>query len=144
MKLYSIFFILLSTKLFSFSIIEVCSQCKYQSIQKAINEAQPFDTLHIKKGIYYENSILLGKPLTIQGDENTIIDASEEGYVFIIETDNFSISGLHLTGIGFSHTKDYAAILISNSKEFLIENNILEQVFFGILLEKSSFRNYTK
>src|SRR5690606_31487364 len=62
-----------------------------------------------------------------------------KGTVFSIKSTNFSIEGLKIINVGRSYTKDFAAILVVEGKDFTIKNNVLENVFFGILLEKSTF-----
>ena len=52
---------------------------------------------------------------------------------FAITADHFSLSGLEIINVGQSYTKDFAAILVSKSNDFTIENNIFKKVFFGIL-----------
>ncbi len=54
-----------------------------------------------------------------------------------ITADHVSLSGLEIINVGQSYTKDFAAIVVSESDDFVIENNIFKQVFFGILIEKS-------
>src|SRR5690606_2783980 len=43
-----------------------------------------------------------------------------------------------IRNIGKSHTREFAAILVAKSNNFVITNNILETVFFGILVERST------
>ena len=57
--------------------------------------------------------------------------------------DSFSVEGITFKNVGQSYTKDFAAIRVTKSKNFTITNNILENVFFGILVEKSKFGNIT-
>lgn len=119
--------------------LEVCHSCTNISIKEAIERANPHDTIFIKKGIYLEHDLLIEKPLYIIGEEGAIIDGEEKGYIFKIKTDSFSISGLHLKNIGHSYTKDYAAIYLTRCNHFEISNMHLEDVFFGLLIEKSHF-----
>jgi len=117
--------------------IEVCSDCKVKTLTEAISLAKPHSTITIQKGIYLENDILIDKPLHIIGKDNPIIDGDKKGYVLILKSDSVYVSGLTVRNPGQSYTKDYAAIYISNSTNFSFENNILENVFFGFLIEKS-------
>ncbi|MDX1759615.1 MAG: nitrous oxide reductase family maturation protein NosD, partial [Arenibacter algicola] len=45
--------------------------------------------------------------------------------------------GLFIINVGTSYTADYAAIRVVQSENFLIQNVVLEKLFFGIYLEKS-------
>lgn len=126
----------------SFSVtateIVVCKTCEISSIKAAVSSAVDGDTITIKSGIYKEHGLTIKKSVHIKGEGLPVIDAEMKGYAFIIEANNFSIQGIKIIHIGTSHTHDYAAILVSNSHNFRIEDNELQQVFFGILIEKSS------
>lgn len=117
--------------------ITVCASCEVSSIQKAIDIASSGDKIFIQKGVYKENDIQLNKSLHIYGEEGTVIDGQNISGVFYITANNFSLKDLKIINIGVSYISDHAAIKTSRVENFTIENIILEQVFFGILLEKS-------
>ncbi|MFK5877967.1 MAG: nitrous oxide reductase family maturation protein NosD [Flavobacteriaceae bacterium] len=130
-------FLLLSvTSLFA-KQIEVCSTCEINTIKEALELAEDGDEIIVKKGVYKEHAIVINKSIKIIGEDFPIIDGEDLETIFTIHADNFSISGLKIINVGQSYTKDFAAILVSRSNYFTIENNILEEVFFGILIEKS-------
>ena len=118
--------------------IEVCSSCKFTSIQEAINQAQDFDTILIKKGTYKEMNIVIDKPLTVIGENYPVIDGEFKGEIIRVTSDNVTVDGLYIINVGTSYTEDYAAIRVVRSKHFVIQNLVLEKLFFGIYLEKSS------
>jgi len=121
------------------SEIEVCKNCEITSIQAAIKLAENGDLIRIKSGTYQEHNIeLLNKSIKIVGEGYPVIDAQMQGTAFSISAENFSVEGLNIINVGKSHTKEFAAILVTKSKNFKILNNKLNNVFFGILLEKSS------
>ena len=137
MKVYVlIILILLSFSLFG-QEIEVCPNCEISSVQAAVNRAVDGDVILIKEGVYKESDIQVEKSVHIKGEGNVVIDGERKETVFKVSADNFSISGLKIINVGQSYTKDYAAILVSKSNNFIIENNELSKVFFGILVEKS-------
>ena len=121
--------------------IEVCNTCEVNTLTKAIELAKAHDKITIHNGIYKEHDILIDKPLHIVGIKNPIIDGEKKGYVLIIKSDSVFVSGLTVKNPGQSYTKDYAAIYISKSDYFTFENNTLENVFFGFLIEKSHYGN---
>lgn len=119
--------------------IEVCSNCEVKTLKEAIQLTQNGDTILIKKGIYKEHDIhIIDKSIHIKGEENPVIDGENKGTIISVRGNNFTIEGLTLINVGRSYTKDFAAILVSESTNFTIKNNTLENVFFGILIEKSS------
>lgn len=101
--------------------------------------AQDGDTVLIKPGVYKEHNItLLNKSIKIIGEGMPVIDGEMKGTIFSIKANNFSIEGLKVINVGRSYTKDFAGILVVEGKNFIIKNNILDNVFFGILIEKST------
>ena len=119
--------------------LEVCNSCPISSIQEAINQAKDFDTLLVKKGTYKEHDILVDKPLTIIGKDYPIIDGELKGEIITIISDNVTVDGLFIINVGTSYTEDYAAIRVRRSKHFEIKNLVLEKLFFGIYIERSSY-----
>ena len=118
--------------------IEVCATCEITTIKEAIAIAVDGDEIIIKSGVYKEHGvILINKSVKITGIDYPVIDGENKETILSVRADNFSISGLKIINVGRSYTKDFAAILVSKSNHFTIENNILEEVFFGILIEKS-------
>jgi nitrous oxidase accessory protein len=84
-----------------------------------------------------ESDITVTKPLVILGENYPVIDAQEKGYIFEITSDSVTISGFKLINVGKSYTKDYSAIHAYRVNQFIIDNNIFENPFFAIHIEKS-------
>jgi len=116
----------------------VCKDCDLTSIKEALVKAADFDTILIKKGIYKEYDLHITKPLTLLGVDLPVIDGERKGEIITITSDHVTVEGLQIRNVGTSYTEDYAAVRVVNSKNFLIQNLILEKLFFGIYLEKSS------
>ena len=119
--------------------IEVCTTCPISTLKKAIAVAKDYDTIIIKKGTYKEHSVIVDKPLTIIGKNYPVIDGEKKGEIITVISDNVTVDGLFIINVGTSYTADYAAIRIKRSKHFTVKNLVLEKLFFGIYLEKSSY-----
>ena len=116
--------------------IEVCPKCPINSIAQAVAKAKKGDTIIVQKGTYPENNILLDKPLTLIGKDRPIINGQLKGSILKIQADSITIKGFRLANVPFKATEEQAAILLDKSKKFLIEDNIMDQVCFGVLLRK--------
>jgi hypothetical protein len=67
--------------------LDVCpSGCTYTTIQAAVNNAAPFDTVNVSAGTYPEN-VVINKSLTVQGADatSTIVDGTDSESVFVID-----------------------------------------------------------
>lgn len=135
------YFIFLCVSLLAFynyaQNIEVCEACEITTLKKAIAKANSNDTITLKKGTYKEHDIIVNKPLTIIGENYPVIDGELKGEVITIVSDSVTVDGLFIINVGTSYTEDYAAIRVRKSKGFVIQNVVLEKLFFGIYIEKS-------
>ncbi len=118
--------------------IVVCKKCTFSEITKAVRAAKAYDTVLVKKGTYREVNILIDKPLVLLGENYPVIDGELRGEIITITSDDVTVDGLFIINVGTSYTIDYAAVRVIKSKNFLIQNLVLEKLFFGIYLEKSN------
>lgn len=119
--------------------IKVCNTCKVNDIATAVQVANDHDSLLFAPGIYLSPNILIDKALILIGEDGTVLDGDHQGHILIMAHDSITISGFRLINAGKSYTKDYAAIKAHRINHFLIEKNIIEKPYFGMLLEKSHF-----
>lgn len=115
----------------------VCNSCNIQNLQQAVKTSSAGDTIIIETGTYICENLEITKPLVIIGEDDAILDGNKTGYVLKLLADSIYISGLKIINSGRSYTKDYAAIYTFRSNHFIIENNIVVDPFFGLLIEKS-------
>lgn len=138
MKLKLHFIFLLLASIASANTLIVCKDCRYKNLKDAIEASSQNDTIFIKKGVYKEFEILIDKTLTIIGLNYPIIDGENKGEIIQIIADGVTLDGLSLKNVGRSYTKDNAAVRVTKSKSFLLKNLVLENLFFGIYIEKSN------
>ena len=137
LRILFLFYFTVSSVKLQAETIEVCATCKLKSIKEAIALASDFDTVLIKKGTYKEFNLVIDKPLTLLGQGYPVIDGEDKGEIITITSDEVTIDGLFIVNVGTSYTSDYAAIRVVKSKNFIIQNVVLEKLFFGIYLEKA-------
>ncbi|MCW5518583.1 nitrous oxide reductase family maturation protein NosD [Aureitalea sp. L0-47] len=118
--------------------IRVCKKCEASTIKEGILKAAPYDTVLVQKGTYKEVDIRIDKPLVLKGENYPLIDGEFKGEIITIVSDDVTIDGLFIINVGTSYTKDYAAVRVTRSENFLLQNLVLEKLFFGIYLEKSN------
>jgi nitrous oxidase accessory protein len=131
-----LFFFFISVAVSAKQIV-VCESCGIKTIKEAIKIANDGDEVFIKKGIYKEQNITINKSISLIGEKGAIIDGEFKGGGLIFEANNFKIKGLKIVNVSTSYTVEYAAIKVIKVDGFIIEDCTLENVFFGILIEKS-------
>lgn len=117
--------------------IRVSPGGEIRTLSGAVEMAQPGDHIVLEAGTYRESEIKIDKPLTIEGINRPVIDGQGQGSIFIIGADDVTLKGLDIRNTGRSYVHDYAAIMVVKSTGFLIENNTLDNVFFGIYLAET-------
>ncbi len=117
--------------------IEICPDCPVSSVRKGIDLAGSGDTLNIGPGIYREYNLVIDKPLTLIGHKDAVIDGEDRGEILRIVSDSVTVDGLTIRNVGTSYTTDWAAIRVVKSQHYRIRNVTLENLFFGIYLERS-------
>jgi parallel beta-helix repeat protein len=101
----------------------------YSSIQGAIDDASPGDTVFVfnDSSPYYEN-LFLNKTLSLVGEdrEGTVVDANHIGSVVEIYADGCLVSGFTLKNCSFTPQPDYFDVVkIVDSDNVTISDNIL-------------------
>jgi len=91
----------------------------YTTIQEAINQASPGDTIQVSAGTYREH-LYINKTLTLKGEnrENTVIDGTAAGYVIKSESTTVDISG-------FTIINGSNGILLENCNGSILKQNIV-------------------
>ncbi len=84
----------------------------------------------------YAGPVIINKPITIDGAGKVVIDGQGKGTVVSVKADKTVLRGLHITHSGGSHDAVDAAILLE-ANDAVIENNVLDEVLFGIYLKKA-------
>ncbi len=116
-------------------IIYVGPRKKVKSIRSAILMASNGDTILVDAGTYKEGNLIISKQLTLIGDKYPIIDGQNKYEVFSIKANKVVIDGFKIYHSGTSNLDDYAGIKIYDSREVTIQNNILDDTYFGIYLQ---------
>jgi len=107
-------------------------------IKKALEKANAYDTLYIHSGNYPEHGLLIKKPITIIGMENSVIDGKFMGEILTIMSDNVQVKGLTIQNVGEDFLEDRAGIRIVEASRVIIEENHLINTFFGIYLQNAT------
>ncbi len=105
------------------------------SISEAIAQAQPGDTIEVQGGVYNEH-LVIDKPLTLVGRDRPVIDGGGTGIVVDIDAPDVTLRGFVVRNSGKILEKEDGGIE-TRGERTLIEDNILEEVLFGIYLNQS-------
>ncbi|MFW5852985.1 MAG: hypothetical protein ACOCUR_03060, partial [Nanoarchaeota archaeon] len=81
------------------------------SIQEALEEAMPGDTIHLQDGVYYESFVTVRdgtteKPITIEGSPDAIVKGDGEGRMIQVFHDHIHFKGFTVDGLNGDPDKE--------------------------------------
>lgn len=110
----------------------------YGQVKAAVAAAPTGAVIMVYPGVYIENEIFITRPCRLTGIDHPTIDANFKNDAFVIKADSVTISGFHIRNVATNYVRDLSAIHVESARHFTIENNRLENTFFGIYLQKSA------
>ena len=150
--LISLTFIFIISSLATVSAKEVTvdddSGADFRSIQEAVDNSVPGDTIILRPGIYTENILVNITGLTIRSESknNNVqvkpLDDSES--VFLIKADNVTISGFNITGANKEIPDHRGGICLENAGNCSITGNIFIENKNGVFLNRSSYNTVSE
>jgi parallel beta-helix repeat protein len=95
----------------------------YSSIQAAIDNASPGDTVFVSAGLYHER-VTVDKTITLEGDGvETVIDGSNMGTIIKVTADNVKVTGFKLQNTGWKWGR--AGVEIYHADNCVVESNLV-------------------
>ncbi len=106
----------------------------YRSVGAAVAASAPHDTVRVRAGVYREPTVVLDRPLTLLGEPGAILDGEGERGLLDVTADSVTVRGLTLRDTGVTFAEDRAALKVEKARFCRVEDNVLEDAFFGIYL----------
>ncbi len=108
---------------------------KVKSILEAVANAAEFDTIRVKHAVYREGNISLNKPVVLIGENLPVLDGQKKYEVISVRSDNVVIKGFKIERCGLSSLDDIAGVKIYKRQHVTVQDNVLEDNFFGIYFQ---------
>ena len=108
---------------------------QFQSIQSAVNHAQPGDVIEVRAGRYDEN-LFIDKQLSLIGIDRPVVRGKGTGSVVIVTADSCVFRGFRIEHSGSDLQSEDSGILLKSSNN-RIEQNELTDVLYGIYFYRS-------
>ena len=124
---------------FSFSLqattIHVGKNYPIKSVKQGIAATKDGDTLMVHGGWYKEGNLVINKKIVFIGKNFPILDGEKKHEVLSIKSDSVVVQGFKIIKCAYATITDPCGIKVYNSKYVVIQNNILDDNFFGIYLQ---------
>lgn len=113
------------------------------TIEQALTQAQPHDTIYVNKALYREGNIVIGLPVTLIGVDWPVIDGENAHEVLTVTADSVTIKGFTIRNAAISYIEENAAIKVKETLGCIIDGNRLLNNFFGVYMEQSEAATIT-
>jgi nitrous oxidase accessory protein len=106
-----------------------------KTIKQAIALANDGDTIIVTQGVYKEGTIIIKKKIKFIGKNFPVIDGQNKAEVLSVVADSVVVKGFKIINSGYATLNDPSGIKVYDRNFVVIENNILDNNFFGIYLQ---------
>ncbi|MGV8992962.1 MAG: nitrous oxide reductase family maturation protein NosD [Flavobacterium sp.] len=120
-------------------VVNVGKKFPIKTIKQGLAVAKSGDTVKVHSGIYKEGNILIDKKIVFIGIDHPTIDGEKKYEVISIKHDSVVVDGFKIIRSSSASLSEPSAIKVYAKKHILIQNNILNDNFFGIYLENCAF-----
>ena len=110
-----------------------------KSIKKGIATAKAGDTIVVYGGWYKEGNIVIDKKIVFIGRGLPVLDGEKKHEVISVFADSVVVDGFKIIRCNYATLTDPCGIKVYNRKYVLIQNNVLDDNFFGIYLQNCQF-----
>ena len=132
--LYFILIFLLVTQIQA-RTIQVNSKLSKLTIKQAIREAKVGDTIAVYPGHYKEGNIVVDKRVVLKGINLPVLDGQHKFELLSIKANGVVVDGFKIIHSGVSSMDDMGGIKLYDCRDVIIQNNQLEDTFFGIYIQ---------
>jgi nitrous oxidase accessory protein len=107
------------------------------SIQQTIHKSSAGDTIIVHGGIYKEGNIVVNKSIVLLGKNLPELDGQKKYEVLSVKANHVVIDGFKVQRSGHATLDDPGGIKVYDGEHVTIQNNVLDDNFFGIYLQYS-------
>jgi len=108
---------------------------EFKQIRSALLQANDYDTIYVHHSQYKEGNIVINKKIVMIGVDLPVIDGDNKYEVVSIKSDSVTFRGFQVQNSGFASLNDPGGIKVYDAHHIIIEDNVLENNFFGIYIQ---------
>lgn len=117
-------------------VLKVGKNEQFRTINQAVAASQSGDSILVYQGIYREGNINITKPLSLIGIGQPVLDGQMKYEIISMRANNIRIKGFRIINSGEDEIKNIGAIRLYDSQYSTIEDNIFENNYFGIYIQR--------
>src|SRR5688500_3369659 len=105
-----------------------------RTVAEGVRRAVPGGRVVVRAGVYREPTIVVDKPLTIEGVGLPTLDGEGARELMHVTAPDVTVRGLRFANIGRSYTEDRAALRVHKTGGCVIADNRFDDTFYGVYL----------
>lgn len=130
-----LFLFLLASISLEGATIVVQAKTAVSTVKAGIEMARDGDTVLVMPGHYKEGNIAIHKRIVFLGKELPVLDGEKQHEIISVFADSAVVSGFKIIRSGRASLNDPGGIKSYDATHVIIENNILDDNFFGIYIQ---------
>lgn len=107
-----------------------------RTLAEGVRLAGPGARVVVLAGTYREPTVVVDKPLTIEGRGWPTLDGEGGRGLILVLADDVTLRGIRFARVGASMVEDLAAVRVSEARRCTIAGNRFDETFFGVYLAK--------
>lgn len=133
--MFRILFLLFPVIFFS-NVLKVGKNETYKTIKSAVASSKSGDSILVESGVYKEGNISITKPLVLIGIGRPVLDGEFKYEILSFRSNHIILKGFKIINSGEDEVENIGAIRLYDSHFSTIENNIFENNYFGIYVQR--------
>jgi nitrous oxidase accessory protein len=119
------------------AVVNVSTDGPVHSIREALAIVARGGTIIVHAGTYRDTTIVVAIPVTIMGERYPTLDGESKRQIMTITADSVTVRGMRFSNVGVAFTEDLAAIKVVRARNCVIDDNRIDNAFFGIYLQEA-------
>lgn len=115
--------------------IHVGKNYPIKSVKKGLALTKDGDTLIVHGGWYKEGNLTIDKKIVFIGKNFPVLDGEKKHEVLSVKSDSVTVDGFKVIKSAYATITDPCGIKVYNAQHVIVQNNILDDNFFGIYLQ---------
>lgn len=116
-------------------VINVGAKFPFKSIKQGLAAAKSGDTVKVHSGVYKEGNIIIDKKIVFIGLNHPVLDGEKKNEIISVKHDSVVVDGFKIIRSSSATLSEPSGVKVYGRTGVLIQNNILNDNFFGIYLE---------
>lgn len=133
--MFRILFLLFPVIFFS-NVLKVGKNETYKTIKSAVASSKSGDSILVESGVYKEGNISITKPLVLIGIGRPVLDGEFKYEILSFRSNHIILKGFKIINSGEDEVENIGAIRLYDSHFSTIENNVFENNYFGIYVQR--------